>query len=386
MGEENLAGTFQHHYGGAHSICIQAPGRVNLIGEHTDYNDGFVFPAAIDRYVKVLASPRTDQVVRAYSVDFAQATEFSLSQIEPSKEAPWSNFVRGVLVQFQKRGLEPPGANLLISGDVPIGAGLSSSAAIEVAVAETFRALGDLEIDRAQIALLSQAAEHEFIGVKCGIMDQFISVLAQLGTALFLDCRDLSYSAVPVSEDLSIVVCNSAVERRLDSSEYNRRRSECEEAVKVLNQKYGGIHALRDASIEQLDAVKPQLSDVPYRRARHVISENNRVLAAVEALQAGKTQEFGELLYLSHRSLRDDYEVSCKELDVLVELARLAPGVVGARMTGAGFGGCTVNIVESKDVQGFCDSVQPAYEKETGIQCPIYVCRPSAGAGVCGHC
>ena len=386
MGRENLAGTFQQHYGEAHSICVQAPGRVNLIGEHTDYNDGFVFPAAIDRYVTVLASPRPGQIIRAYSVDFAQATEFSLDRIEPSEEAPWSNFVRGVIVQLQKTGFELPGADLMISGNVPIGAGLSSSAAIEVAVAETFRVLGDLDIDPVQMALLSQAAEHEFVGVKCGIMDQFISALGQPGTALFLDCRDLSYSAVPLSEDLSIVVCNSAVERRLDSSEYNRRRAECEEAVQVLSQSYGGIHALRDASLEQLDAVESQLSDVPYRRARHVISENNRVLEAVEALQAGKTQEFGELLYRSHESLRADYEASCTELDVLVELARQAPGIVGARMTGAGFGGCTVNIVKSKDVQKFCDSVQPAYEEETGIQCPIYVCRPSAGAGECVGC
>ncbi len=386
MGRENLAGTFQQHYGRAHSICVQAPGRVNLIGEHTDYNDGFVFPAAIDRYVTVLASPRVDQLIRAYSVDFGQTTDFSLNDIKPSEDCPWSNFVRGVVAQYRKRGFELPGADLAISGDVPIGAGLSSSAAIEVAVAETFRVLGDLEIDRTQMALMSQAAEHEFVGVKCGIMDQFISALAQRGTALFLDCRDLSYSAVPLSEGLSIVVCNSAVERRLDSSEYNLRRSECEEAVRVLNQKYGGIEALRDASLEQLEAVRSELPDVPYRRARHVISENNRVVAAVEALQAGKTQEFGELLYRSHTSLRDDYEVSCKELDVLVDLARQAPGIVGARMTGAGFGGCTVNLVESKAVQEFCDSVQPAYETETGIQCPTYVCLPSAGVGVCGTC
>jgi galactokinase len=384
MKKENLAKTFQQQYGSSHSICVQAPGRVNLIGEHTDYNDGFVFPAAIDRYVTVLASPRPDRLIRAFSVDFEQATEFFLGDIEPSDEAPWSNFVRGVLVQFQKRGADLPGADLIISGNVPIGAGLSSSAAIEVAVAEAFRVLGDLQLNPVEKALLSQAAEHEFVGVKCGIMDQFISALAQRGTALFLDCRDLSYSAVPLSEGLSIVVCNSAVERRLDSSEYNRRRSECERAVEVLNQKYGGIEALRDASLEQLEEVRPQLGDVPYRRARHVISENNRVLEAVEALTGGKTQEFGALLYSSHSSLRDDYEVSCKELDILVDLARRAPGIVGARMTGAGFGGCTVNLVESSAVQEFCDSVQPAYFKETGIQCPVYVCLPSAGAGACG--
>jgi galactokinase len=357
---------------------------VNLIGEHTDYNDGFVFPAAIDRYVTVWASPRADRVIRAYSVDFNQSVEFSLRDIEPSDEAPWSNFVRGVLVQLQKRDMDFPGADLMIRGNVPIGAGLSSSAAIEVAVAEAFRVLGDLELNRVEKALLSQAAEHEFVGVKCGIMDQFISALAQEGTALFLDCRDLSYSTVPLSEGLSIVVCNSAVERRLDSSEYNRRLSECEEAVEVLNKRYGGIEALRDASLAQLEEVKPQLGDVPYRRARHVISENNRVLEAVEALKGDRTREFGELLYRSHTSLRDDYEVSCKELDILVDLARRAPGIVGARMTGAGFGGCTVNLVESAAVQEFCDSVRPAYLKETGIQCPVYVCLPSAGAGVCG--
>lgn len=383
MGKEELAERFQQHYDEPNHICAQAPGRVNLIGEHTDYNDGFVFPAAIDRYVQVLASPRFDQLIRVYSVDFEQETEFSLTAVEQSEDAPWSNFVRGVSAQYQQRGFNLPGANLMISGNVPIGAGLSSSAAIEVAVAEAFRRLGNLEIDAVQMALLSQAAEHEFVGVKCGIMDQFISALARPGTALFLDCRSLSYATVPLSEDLVIVVCNSAVERRLNTSEYNRRRAECEEAVRVLNKTYGDIDALRDASLEQLEGVRPGLAEVSYRRARHVISENHRVLAAVEALRAGRKDDFGRLLYRSHDSLRDDYEVSCRELDLLVDLAREAPGTIGARMTGAGFGGCTVNLVERDSVQGFCDSVQPAYQKETGILCPVYVCSPSAGAGPC---
>jgi galactokinase len=256
---------------------------------------------------------------------------------------------------------------------------LSSSAALEVATAETFRVLGEFDISRPDLALLCQAAEHEFVGVQCGIMDQFVSTLAAAGCALFLDCRDLSYDLVPLSSETSVVVCDSRVQRALDGSAYNRRRDECEQAVQILDSAIEGIDALRDVTLAELEENSPLLPRAILNRARHVISENERVLRGVRVLQEGQIEQFGELLFESHASLRDDYEVSCRELDVLVELAADAPGILGARMTGAGFGGCTINLVRSQEVAAFQESVAAGYTARTGLESEIYVCRPSEG-------
>lgn len=360
-------------------VVIQAPGRVNILGEHTDYNQGFVFPCAIDRYISIVAAVRDDSRVRAYSVDFEQQVEFDQRKFTPSKDAPWSNYLRGVVSEYRKRGTELPGADLAISGDVPLGAGLSSSAAFEVAVAETFRVLGDLDIGKADLALLSQAAENKYVGVQCGIMDQFASVLSKVGTALFLDCRDLSYSLVPLNPDTSVLVCDSRVRRRLGNSEYNKRRLECEDAARLLGTWRQDVRALRDVPVSVLEEVEPLLPRDYFKRVRHVATENERVLEGIKALEQGDVAAFGELLYRSHESLRDEFRVSCKELDLLVDLAREAPGTVGARMTGAGFGGCTVNLVNSSQVELFCGVVTSRYIDETGITPAVYVCKPSDG-------
>jgi galactokinase len=352
---------------------------VNLLGEHTDYNDGFVFPAAIDRHISVVAARRDDSKVRAYSLDFSQTSTFDLGEISPDKEASWSNYVRGVIVQFQSRGFSLPGMDLLLWGNVPIGAGLSSSAALEVATAETCRVLGDFDIAGTEMALLCQAAEREFVGVNCGIMDQFVSALAEEDTALFLDCRDLSYSLIPTSFDARIVVCDSRVQRSLDSSAYNQRRSECEKAVRILSEVKSGIQALRDVTLSELLEHSSLLPKVIFQRAHHVVSENERVLEGIQLLRKGDVGRFGELLYGSHVSLRDDYEVSCTELDQLVEIARQQPGIVGARMTGAGFGGCTVNLVETSQVESFCSAVKQEYKELTELEAFVYVCQPSEG-------
>ncbi len=375
----DLARRFRDEFGRPHELRVRAPGRVNLIGEHTDYNDGFVLPSAIDRAITILASMRSDGRIAAVSVDFSQRTEFETVDQSKDDAAPWSNYLRGVVAQFRKRGLDVPGMNLLVAGDVPIGAGLSSSAALEVATAETIRRLGGHPIGKTDMALLCQAAEREFVGVQCGIMDQFVSTLAEEGSALFLDCRDLTYSHVPLRFDARIVVCDSRVRRTLAGSAYNRRRAECEEAVRLLRAAGGGIAALRDVDPARLEEQRAHLPGPIDRRARHVVTENARVLRAVEFLKRNESGSFGDLLYRSHESLRDDYEVSCPELDLLVDLARRQPGTLGARMTGAGFGGCTVNLVRSGEIDRFRREVARAYMDGTGREPLIYVCVPSAG-------
>lgn len=376
---EQLAESFFSRWKTYPEVWAGAPGRVNILGEHTDYNEGFVFPAAIDRQITIVGSNRTDRKVRIFSTDFDQSSEFELSKIRKSSEVPWSNYVRGVFEQFLKRGEDIAGMDLAVSGNVPVGAGLSSSAAFEVAIAETIRTANALEMTKIEMALLCQAAEHEFVGVQCGIMDQFVSALAQKGTALFIDCRDLSYRDVQLAGDIKILVCDSRVQRSLDSSAYNQRRAECEEAVASLQPLIREVRALRDVTPDLLVRHESLLPPTVFKRARHVVSENERVQKGMRMLDEGHIRKFGPLLYESHYSLRDDYEVSCPELDILVELAGRVPGTVGARMTGAGFGGCTVNLVEETALQHFMESVSESYRQQTDRDCQIYVCSPSEG-------
>jgi galactokinase len=374
-----LISLFNKYFNRSPQVLAEAPGRVNLLGEHTDYNDGFVFPAAIDRSMKVLASSREDDTVNVYSADFSKSSMFSLSSIEKCSRETWSNYLRGVADQLIKNGFTIKGGDFLISGNVPVGAGLSSSAAYEVAVAAAFRKMFKLEMDNIQLALLSQAAERQFVGVQCGIMDQFVSANAMVSTALFLDCRDLAYKNIPLDNEVSIFVCDSAVQRALNNSAYNSRRLECEESAKRLKTKFPEATALRDITLEGLEENRGLLEPTLYKRAHHVISENQRVLKGIDLLRNGKMQAFGRLLFESHASLRDSFEVSCPELDLLVELATGCDGILGSRMTGAGFGGCTVSLVESGQAENFRTKIKPEYDRRTGKNSRIYECLPSGG-------
>lgn len=384
---------FALHFAGELPRCFQAPGRVNLIGEHTDYNGGFVLPAAIDRWVVFAARARADNRVRLWSVNFEQASEFELEEIakdaaspgmrRDAKDAaaPWSNYVRGVLWVLRREGFQFHGMDAAIVGDVPIGAGLSSSAAMEVATAVTLRALWQLPLPPVQLALLCQKAENEFVGMQCGIMDQFISTLGREGHALWIDCRSLEYELAPLPAGHAIVVCDTRKRRGLVDSQYNARRQECEQGVQLLGQHLPGIRLLRDVSSADLQRYGHELPPVVLKRCRHVVSEDERTLQAVAALKAGEVVAFGRLMHASHVSLRDDYEVSCSELDGMVDLALEAPGCLGARMTGAGFGGCTVNLVRAEAVEGFVQQVSERYAKATGLHPDVYVCQAAAGAG-----
>jgi galactokinase len=373
--------SFAQRFPGDAPRFFQAPGRVNLIGEHTDYNDGFVLPVAIDRQVMLAGRARTDDSVRLWSVHFEQGSEFSLLQITPEPAVSWSNYVRGVAFVLQQEGFVLRGMDAVIAGDVPIGSGLSSSAAIEVATAVAFRDLCALDISQLQLASLCQRAENEFVGMKCGIMDQFIATFGQRGHALLIDCRSLGHELVPLPTAVSVVVCDTLKRRGLVDSEYNARRQECEHGVELLRQQLPEVTALRDISSEDLARHDHILPPVVRKRCSHVVSENERVLLAATAMRTGDVAEFGRLMDLSHASLRDDYQVSCPELDSMVEAARSAPGCLGARMTGAGFGGCTVSFVRSEAASEFAQEVAGRYRQATGVTPEVNICEASAGAG-----
>jgi galactokinase len=356
---------------------FSAPGRVNLIGEHTDYNDGFVLPMAIDRRTFVAAAVRDDRLVRCASTEFTGLIEFELSpDLRP--ESDWANHVRGVAACLLRDEFDLRGADILIASEVPIGAGLSSSAALEVATGYALLRISDQPVDPVDLALTAQRAEQEFAGTQCGIMDQYIACLGIENHALLIDCRSLEYRAVPIdSDNARIVVCNSMVKHDLATGEYNRRRAECEEGVRRLSAYLPDIQALRDVEVEEFDHYADTLPEIIRRRCNHVITENARTLTAVEALKNNDLIEFGKMMYASHESLRQDYEVSSRELDMLVSIALQCKGVFGARMTGGGFGGCTVNLVESDYVEQFISTVAHQYEKQTTFTPDCYVCRAS---------
>ena len=366
---------------GATPRLYRAPGRVNLIGEHTDYNDGFAMPAAIEFYCWVAISPRQDRILSIYSEEFSSATETDLSSaaVQPTKS--WSDYPIGVALQLEKAGFRLRGANLLVESEVPMGAGLSSSAAIEVATALALAEQSGASPDRVQLARLCQKAENEFVGARVGIMDQFISLHGQKDHALLLDCRALTFECLAIPDSVKLVISNTMVKHELASGEYNRRRADCEEAVRRLSAVLPGIRALRDVSPEQLEQHRGTLLEVTYKRALHIVSENARVLDAAEALRVGDIERFGKRMAESHRSLRDLYEVSCRELDLMVDLAYQQKGVHGARMTGGGFGGATINLVDARHAGEFKEKMAKAYQKETGLVPQIYICKPAEGAG-----
>lgn len=375
--QTDLAAAFEVAFGEAPAINIQAPGRVNLIGEHTDYNDGFVFPAAINFGTWIAATPRNDRIIDVVALDYdGERIQFSLDDIQHVDTATWSNYVRGVCKVLLDVFPDLQGANLAVTGNVPQGAGLSSSASFEVAIVKMFKALYNLEVTGVEAALLGQKAENTFVGCSCGIMDQLISAMGKQGEAMLLDCRSLDFQHTPLPDSHAIVIINSNVKRGLVDSEYNVRREQCEESAKIM-----GVTALRDADLELLEQHKPAMSNPVYRRARHVITENQRTLDMFDALRAGRIAEVSELMAQSHASMRDDFEITVPPIDYLVEIIDDVLGKEGGvRMTGGGFGGCVVALVPKNRVSEVTEVVDTLYHAHTGHKQTIYICSAEQGA------
>ncbi|ROS26818.1 galactokinase [Raoultella terrigena] len=379
--KEKTQALFAEKFAYPASHTIQAPGRVNLIGEHTDYNDGFVLPCAIDYQTVISCAPRTDRVVRVIAADYEnQYDEFSLdAKIISHDTQQWSNYVRGVVKHLQKRSGHFGGADLVIAGDVPQGAGLSSSASLEVAVGTVFQQLYHLPLDGAQIALNGQEAENQFVGCNCGIMDQLISALGKKDHALLIDCRTLGTRAVSMPKGVAVVIINSNFKRTLVGSEYNTRREQCETGARFFQQP-----ALRDVTLAEFNAVAAELDPIVAQRVRHVLTENARTVEAATALEKGDLKRMGELMAESHASMRDDFEITVPQIDALVEIVKATIGDKGGvRMTGGGFGGCIVALVPEELVDTVQQAVAAQYEAKTGIKETFYVCKPSQGAGQC---
>ena len=379
MKSTELARRFENLFRSVPKI-FRAPGRVNLLGEHTDYNDGFVMPCAIDFSTSVAISPRQDRKLVIRSEEFSEQFEFSLDSLPSQGKGAWSDYVLGIAVMLVQMGHPIPGASLLVRGEVPIGAGLSSSAAVEVASALALLSLNGAQISLPEIAKLCQRSENLFVGARVGIMDQFVSCLGKADHALLLDCRSLEFKLIPIPENLRLVICNTMVKHDHASGSYNRRREECDEGVKILTKWYPEIRALRDVSVEQVKEHAAEIPEAIYKRCLHVVSENARVLTGAKYLTNGEVAQFGRLMRESHRSLRDLFEVSCRELDVMAEIAQDLEGYRGGRMTGGGFGGCTVNLVTTEDSEQFVERIAERYRSATRIHPDIYVCSASNGA------
>ncbi|MUH97113.1 galactokinase [Aliivibrio fischeri] len=377
---KNVKDAFNSVLSYAPTHIVQAPGRVNLIGEHTDYNDGFVLPCAINYQTVVAAAKRDDNMVRVVSVDYGNETdEFDITQeITFQENKMWSNYIRGVVKCLIGRGYEFKGADISVSGNVPQGAGLSSSAALEVVIGQTFKELYNLDISQAEIALNGQQAENEFVGCNCGIMDQMISAEGNENHAMLLDCRSLETTAVSMPEDMSVVIINSNKKRGLVDSEYNTRREQCEEAARIF-----GVKALRDVTIEEFNAKAHELDEMVAKRARHVITENDRTEEAAKVLASGDMKRMAVLMAESHASMRDDFEITVSEVDILVDIVKNVIGAEGGvRMTGGGFGGCIVALVPPMLVDEVKAAVEELYEAKTGLKESIYVCQATNGAGL----
>ncbi|WP_202941636.1 galactokinase [Alteromonas macleodii] len=377
MDNQVLSSNFETHYGEAPALIAHAPGRVNIIGEHTDYNEGFVFPAAINFGTWVAATKRTDNDIVVTAMDYEnQQNQFSLSDINYDEEQGWANYVRGVVKVFKEAMPDFGGANLLVTGNVPQGAGLSSSASFEVAILKALSALYELPLDGVQAALLGQKAENTFVGCSCGIMDQLISAMGNEGMAMLLDCQSLAIEHSPLPDSHQIVIINSNVKRGLVDSEYNLRRQQCEQGASLL-----GVSSLREATMEMLEGAKAHMPEVVYRRAKHIVTENARTLAASQALKAGDIETVSEAMAQSHISMRDDFEITVRPIDYLVEIIGEVLGKSGGvRMTGGGFGGCVVALVPTDKVEAVKQVVADKYSDETGYSADIYVCTATQGA------
>ena len=374
---DRVSSAFRGRYGSDPKWIVRAPGRVNLIGEHTDYNDGFVFPMAIDRAAWIALRPRDDGRVVATSLDFDETREFDLATLGKKDTDGWIEYLKGTAWALRDAGHSLRGFDAMVAGDVPLGAGLSSSASIEMATARAFAVVSGLEWKPAPMALLGQKAENKWVGVNCGIMDQLISAAGVEDKALLIDCRSLETQAVPLPKGTVVVVLDTATRRGLVDSAYNERRAQCEAAAKLF-----GVKALRDVSSAQLAARAQELDPTTLKRARHVVTEDERTLAAAEAMRADDAAGLGRLMNESHESLRQDFEVTNDGLDTMVDEARKAPGCFGARMTGAGFGGCAVALVARDQSKAFVGQVESGYRKATGLDPKAYVCRATNGAEV----
>ena len=376
---EEVRAQFKTKFDSEPDVIVAAPGRVNLIGEHIDYCDGFVLPMAIDRYT-VVAAKKTEAeapgTAEFYSIDMDDTLSVPLAKIQKGDRGFWGNYVTGVLAGMIEQGSEIPPLQAVTRSNVPIGGGLSSSASLEVAVGTMVEAITEASIDPVTKGLVCQKAEHDFVGVPCGIMDQFASVLCQKDHVLLLDCQDQSFEQIPFTNpDIAVLIINSAVKHELSGGEYAQRRSSCEKAARVLE-----VDSFRDLTMEQVNAKRDSMDPVVFKRAKHVVGEIARTTEAAAALKADDWDKVGELMYASHNSLRDDFEVSCKELDILVELASKTEGVIGSRMTGGGFGGCTVTLVAGDKAEATTESICKQYEQATGIKPTAFVTRPSQGA------
>ncbi|MBV9341651.1 MAG: galactokinase [Acidobacteria bacterium] len=380
MTPQELAELFRQNFQ-AQPEVFSAPGRVNLIGEHTDYNDGFVLPSAIGFYAHVAVSARADKKLSIRSTEFPDVYDFDLRNAPIRKLGAWCDYVLGVAIELASAGFGTTGANLLVHGEVPIGAGLSSSAALEVASALALLSLEGAELPLSAIAKLCQKAENEFVGARVGIMDQFVSCHGREAHAVLLDCRSLGYELVPIPDTVKLVISNTMVKHELSGGEYNLRREQCEQGVEILSRSYPHIKALRDVTGAQLAAQEESMPAVIYKRCLHVVQENERVLQTAERFMSGDLPGVGGLMRDSHQSLRDLYEVSCRELDIMVEAAEGLPGFIGGRMTGGGFGGCTVNLVRTGNAEAFSQAIASHYQEKTGIFPDIYICSPAHGAG-----
>ncbi|KEQ12492.1 galactokinase [Endozoicomonas montiporae] len=378
--KQQLTALFEKTFGAQPELFYQAPGRVNLIGEHTDYNDGFVLPCAIDYQAIIAATPRDDQkiVVTAAAFD-GQTTEFELAlPIESSENASWSNYVRGVATALLERGLELKGANMAIIGNVPQGAGLSSSACLEVCAGLALTRMAGHDVSLKDLALIGQEAENQFVGVNCGIMDQMVSARGEEGHAMLLDCRSLDTRSVAIPEGAAVVIINSNKQRGLVDSEYNTRRQQCEAVARHFE-----VKALRDISVDMLEARKDELDEVAYRRALHVVTEDVRTLEAAEVMPKGDLRRMGELMAASHASMRDDFEITVPEIDAIVDIVKAVIGDEGGvRMTGGGFGGCVVALAPESKIEAIKQAIDSHYKTMTGLVADIYVCKASQGASV----
>ncbi len=375
----DLAVEFAYRFGRLPTVS-RAPGRVNLIGEHTDYNDGFVMPAALEFATLTAAAPRPDRRLRVYSMIMDETREFDLDAQRPAPRNDWSDYVFGVAVMLERSGRRLPGADLIVWTDVPIGSGLSSSAAIEVSSAHALLTAAGLPFEPVEVAKICQRAENDFVGMRCGIMDQYVSCRGVAGHALLIDCRSLESRNVAFAANLRLLVANSSVRHQHAGGEYNARREACEEGVRLLRPLLGPIKALRDVTPDQLESHRRVMPDLIYRRCRHIVAENARVLEAESALLAGDFAACGRTMNASHVSMRDDFEITCPEIDFLASLAQTIEGVYGSRMTGGGFGGCTVSLVEASAVERVSSILVDGYRIGIGLDAEVFACSPSDGA------
>ena len=363
-------------------LLVRSPGRVNLIGEHTDYNMGFVLPGTIDKAIYFAVSPRKDNICCVFAIDLNDSYEFRIDNIQHSKKS-WANYLMGVVDQLSKAGYKITGFNCAFGGDIPIGAGLSSSAAVEAGLAFALNQIFNFGIEKLALVKLAQKSENEFVGVKCGIMDQYINIFGKCRNVIRIDCRSLEYEYFPFDfNDVSVVLFNSKVSHSLASSEYNRRRAECNQGVEIIKKAYPQVESLRDVSMEMLAEFESKLDNIIYKRCKYVVNENDRVLKACDTLKKGDLKEFGSLMYDTHEGLSKDYEVSCKELDHLVQLTESYPKVYGSRMMGGGFGGCTINLIESDAVEHISKSICCSYEKIFGVQPETYITSIKGGTNI----